>query len=138
MSKKFVLHEQQIGSNFFYAERAFVMRKRHRESLKKPVMLGHASQTLWPMQAVHDTSQNLPDPDIFAFDSAVNALTDSASEQTLKATMQQVADHANESMQIIDREKFKVLGPDDHIFSVKTTYPPHSQDGESARQVNKL
>ncbi|CAD7957917.1 unnamed protein product [Amoebophrya sp. A120] len=49
--------------------------------------------------------------------SAVNALTDSASEQTLKATMQQVADHANESMQIIDREKFKVLGPDDHNWA---------------------
>ena len=31
-------------------------------------MLGHASQTSWLMQTAHDESQNLPDPDIFAFD----------------------------------------------------------------------
>ncbi len=44
------------------------MRNRHREALKRSVMLGHASQTSWPMQTMHDKSQNLPDPDIFTFD----------------------------------------------------------------------
>ncbi len=44
------------------------MRNRHRGALNKSVMLGHASQTSWPMQNMHDKSQNLPDPDIFTFD----------------------------------------------------------------------
>ncbi len=44
------------------------MRNRYHKALKKSVMLGHASQTSWPMQNVHDKSQNLPDPDIFASD----------------------------------------------------------------------
>ncbi|CAD7953442.1 unnamed protein product [Amoebophrya sp. A120] len=70
MSKKFVLHAQQKEPNFCYAERALVMRNRHQESLKKAGMLGHASQTSWLRQNVHDKSQNLADPeDIFAFDS---------------------------------------------------------------------
>ncbi len=69
MSKKLVLQEQQKDSNFCYAGRAFVMRNRHQESLSKPVTLGHASQTSWRTQTVHDKSQNLPDPDIFPFNS---------------------------------------------------------------------
>ncbi len=63
-----MLHEQQKEPDFCYAARALVMRKRHEESLKKPVMLEHASQTSRPMQNVHDRSQNPPDPDIFAID----------------------------------------------------------------------
>ncbi len=44
------------------------MRSRHQQALKKSVMLGHTGQTSWVMQNVHDRSQNLPDPDIFAVD----------------------------------------------------------------------
>ncbi len=46
------------------------MRCRHQEALTKSVMLGHASQTSDVMQNVHDKPGNLPDPDIFAFDSS--------------------------------------------------------------------
>ncbi len=52
------------------AERAFVMRNRHQEALKKSVMLGHASQTSGLIQNVHDKCQNLPDPDTFTFDTS--------------------------------------------------------------------
>ncbi|CAD7944527.1 unnamed protein product [Amoebophrya sp. A120] len=45
------------------------MRNRHPEALKKSLMLGHASQISWLMPNLHDKSQNLPDPDIFTFDS---------------------------------------------------------------------
>ncbi|CAD7931793.1 unnamed protein product [Amoebophrya sp. A120] len=44
------------------------MRNRHQDALKTSVMLGHASQTSRLMQNVHHKYQNLPDPDIFAFD----------------------------------------------------------------------
>ncbi len=64
--KKSVLHEQQRECNFCYAGRAFVMRNRHQEALKKYLMPWHASQTSWLMQNEHDKFQNLPDPDIFA------------------------------------------------------------------------
>ncbi len=46
------------------------MRYRHQEALTKSVMLGHASQTSGVMQNVHDKPGNLPDPDIFTFDTS--------------------------------------------------------------------
>ncbi len=38
------------------------------KSSKQSVMLGHASQTSWAIQNMHDKPGNLPDPDIFTFD----------------------------------------------------------------------
>ncbi len=39
-----------------------------RRSWNKSVMLPHTSHASWVMQNVHEKSSNLPDPDIFAFD----------------------------------------------------------------------
>ncbi len=47
------------------------MRYRHQEAVTKSVMLGNASQTSGVMQNVHDKPGNLPDPDIFTFDTGV-------------------------------------------------------------------
>ncbi len=49
-----MLHEQQKESSSLHAERAFLMRDKHQEALKKSVMLRPASQTSRVMQNVHD------------------------------------------------------------------------------------
>ncbi|CAD7937009.1 unnamed protein product, partial [Amoebophrya sp. A120] len=64
-----VMHGQRKESSLCYAGSAlFVMRSRHQEARSKSVMRGRALQTSWVMQNMHDKSQNLPDPDIFTFD----------------------------------------------------------------------
>ncbi len=51
---KSVLHEQHKRCNLCYAERAFLMRCEHQKALAESLMLGHASQTSWVMENLHD------------------------------------------------------------------------------------
>ncbi len=51
-----------------HAERAFLMQNKHHKGAAYPVMLGPAFQTWRSLEKLHDKSQNIPDPDIFAFD----------------------------------------------------------------------
>ncbi len=51
---KSVLREQQKRCNLCYAERAFLVRYEHQKALAKSPMLGHASQSSWVMQNLHD------------------------------------------------------------------------------------
>ncbi len=78
--KKSVLHEQQEASSFCSEERGFLMRDRHQDARKKFVMLVHTSQTSRSrvMQNVHDKPCNLPDPDIFIFDTTTWETTSSS------------------------------------------------------------
>ncbi len=57
-------------------------------------MLGHASQASWVMENMHDKSQNLPDPDIFAFDrTALRAQNDELQKtRTVLRTMLEQAE----------------------------------------------
>eukprot|EP00392_Amoebophrya_sp_AT5.2_P008116 g8135.t1 len=75
--------------------------------LRKTVFEHSAKFFLSPAQTKHIEQAAL------SAKSILQNLHDSASEQTLKAGLTQVADYANSSMQIIERDKYRVLGPDD-------------------------
>ncbi len=89
MIQKSVLHDLQKVLISRHPQRAFLMHNGHHQGAAEPVMLGPAFQTLWSLEKLHDKSRNLPDPDIFTFDTVVLRCTAYVTETTTVTTVTQ-------------------------------------------------